>query len=152
MNIYPIVIVDDDEDEISVIADAFSEIGLKNECHCFASPFSALDYLYKAKVDPLIIICDMKMHGLSGIDFRNVLCETAFFSKKNIPFVFLSGFADTFSAEMKQALQSQGVFQKPDTIAEYDIIARKIIDIAIAHKFFSATANGNSQEMNKPIL
>jgi CheY-like chemotaxis protein len=82
----PIVIVDDDEDDREIYTDAIKTIGIPNEIRFFNSAQAALDYLYTTTEQPFIILSDVNMPGMTGIQFRGKIQQDDYLSSKGILF------------------------------------------------------------------
>ena len=85
-----ILIIDDDDDDIEILSDAFKNIGL-NKMHYEQSAEKALAYLNElpnSEALPKIIITDYYLSGSTGVDFIKHLKEIDVF--KHIPVVVLS--------------------------------------------------------------
>jgi PleD family two-component response regulator len=67
----PIVIVDDDEDDIEILVNVFKEIGVTNELRCFSHPATAIEYLRSTKEVPFLIICDINLPSMTGLAFKS---------------------------------------------------------------------------------
>jgi CheY-like chemotaxis protein len=86
----PIVIIDDDVEDLELISEAFKELNTKNELLCFDEPSQALNFLQSSDQQPLFILCDVNMNVLDGFEFRKKLFDHHELRLKSIPFLFLS--------------------------------------------------------------
>ena len=96
----PIIIVEDDPDDIEIYETIFDELGLKNRLLFFMNAALALDYLKKMEVSPFLIICDINMPTMHGLALREIITEDQELCKKSIPFVFMSTSASKNEIEM----------------------------------------------------
>lgn len=114
----PIVIVDDDIDDQEIYAEAIKAIGITNEIHFFNGGQQMLDYLNTTEEKPFIILSDINMHGMSGLELKKNIEDDPYLKVKGIPFVFISTNANKVSVRHAYALGVQGYFQKPDSMDE----------------------------------
>lgn len=124
----PIIIVEDDPDDIEIYETIFDELGLKNRLLFFMNAALALDYLKKMEVSPFLIICDINMPTMHGLALREIITEDQELCKKSIPFVFMSTSASKNEIEMAYAETVQGYFVKADTYAGFKQQLTKILD------------------------
>lgn len=61
----PIIIVEDDEDDMTFYKDALDELGYQNKPIYFRDARKALDYLKQTSVQPFIIFVDMNLPGMN---------------------------------------------------------------------------------------
>ncbi|WP_426293867.1 response regulator [Dyadobacter endophyticus] len=65
-----IIIIEDDPDDQFVLEEVFRELGYLNKRIYFADGLSALDYLYTTTERPFIIISDINLPKLNGLELR----------------------------------------------------------------------------------
>lgn len=109
----PIVIIDDDPDDQGIYAEAIKAIGIPNEIRAFQSGPQFLEYLNTTEEQPFIILSDINMPGMSGLELKKYIQEDPYLATKGIPFVFISTNATRVSVRHAHALSVQGYFQKP---------------------------------------
>lgn len=66
-----IIIVEDDLEDQEVIADVLRMNGTKNEIKFFDNGKTALDYFLHTNDKPFLIICDINMPVMNGLELRN---------------------------------------------------------------------------------
>jgi CheY-like chemotaxis protein len=125
----PIIMIDDDEDDIILLREALRNVGVKHEIICFQSPNQAFKYLQTTDARPILIICDINMPLMSGPALKKMLNEQCFIHKEKIPFVFLSTAGNDLSPETLSKLDVQGYFQKVNNIAAIDDLAKSIFHL-----------------------
>lgn len=86
----PIIIIDDDIEDISFIKDAFHLLELKNELIAFDDAFEALRFFIKTPSKPFIVLCDINMPKINGLEVRKKIFDDASLRMKTVPFLFLS--------------------------------------------------------------
>ncbi len=124
----PILIVDDDNDDQEIYADAIKEIGIPNEIRFFAGGQEALDYLLLTGEQPFIILSDVNMPLMNGIQFKEKIQQDNYLREKSIPFVFISTNASALTVRQAHNLSVQGYFEKPDKMENVKNMLRKLFD------------------------
>ena len=112
----PIIIIEDDRGDQELLNIAFEELNIRNEIIFFQDPEIALDFLTTSNVEPFIILSDLNMPKLSGLELREKIHTNEDLRLKCIPYLFFST-----SAEQKYVVDAysksvQGFFVKPNTI------------------------------------
>ena len=108
----PILIVDDDEDDHSLITDVCGELGITNPIAFFSQAEKALSYLKESDKTPFLILCDVNLPGMDGFEFRKQIIENENIKYKSIPFIFWSGKASKRQIQKAYDLSSHGFFIK----------------------------------------
>jgi CheY-like chemotaxis protein len=115
----PVVLVEDDADDMEIFRDVLKELNIPNEVIHFVNPSDAYHFLESSDEQPYIIVCDVNLPRMSGLEFKNKLDANEKLKKKSIPFVFYST-----SAERKHVTEAylhltvQGYFRKAQTYPE----------------------------------
>jgi CheY-like chemotaxis protein len=112
----PIVIIDDDKDDQETYADVLKELGIPNKILFFDDAKEGLDYLVSTEDQPFIILSDINMPGMSGLELKKIMQDDPYLNAKGIPFVFISTNATKVSVRHAHALSVQGYFEKPQNI------------------------------------
>jgi FixJ family two-component response regulator len=102
----PVFIIDDDNEELEMVKEIWSELQFTNELELFSDPFKLMHRLGDDKVNPFIIICDVNLQKLDGFTLRQKLSDDVKLSYKSIPFVFWSTTAS--NEQIKKAYDSGG--------------------------------------------
>ena len=108
----PIIIVEDDKEDQEVLAEVFKELEIQNEIKFFKEGTSVLTYLRTTSDKPFIIITDINMPMMNGVELREEIYKDDFLRKKSIPFVFLSTTDGRRIINKVYELEVQGFFQK----------------------------------------
>ena len=124
----PIIIIEDDADDQELLKEVFRELQVSNILKFFDSCAHALIYLVASMEKPFLIISDINLPAMSGLEFCKKITESESLKMKSIPFVFLSTTSD--QGVIKQAYQMfvQGFFVKPGSIQELKETIRMILD------------------------
>src|SRR5687767_7525153 len=114
----PIIVVEDDLDDQEVLVDIFKELNYQNEILYFGDGVAAFEYLTTSPVEPFLILSDINMPKLNGIELRAKIHNNEGLRIKCIPYLMF-----TTSAEQKHVIDAysksvQGFFVKPSTIEE----------------------------------
>jgi CheY-like chemotaxis protein len=124
----PIVIVEDDTDDQEIFTESIRAIGIPNELRIFNAAIPALDYLYTTDEQPFIILSDVNMPAVTGLEFKAKIQQDDFLRTKGIPFVFISTNASPTAVRKAHELSVQGYFQKPSNIGETKEMFRKMFE------------------------
>ena len=108
----PYVLVEDDEDDQFLIGKALKAVGLPNELRIFSNGQLALDYLKTTTEQPFLILSDVNMPLMNGLEFREHINQDEYLRKKSIPFVFLTTAASAKSIEIAYHQSVQGFYKK----------------------------------------
>ena len=124
----PIIIVDADNGSREFYADVIKTIDVRNEIRFFESAPLALDYLFTTSEKPFIILAEVNLPGMSGIELKKTINQDDFLRDKTIPFVFIS--SDTSAEVVRKAhkLNVQGYFEKPRDPAYVEHLMVRIFD------------------------
>jgi CheY-like chemotaxis protein len=128
LNSGPIVIVEDDADDQSFISDALKALAYKNDVVFLPDGLAAIEYLEKCENKPFLIISDINMPGLNGWQLKNHIENSAILKSKCNPYVFFTTTVTDDILKRAETMNIQGLFQKPWSIPELQIILKSIID------------------------
>jgi CheY-like chemotaxis protein len=116
----PIVIVEDDKDDQDTLREVLEALGIPNKLVFFERCNPAFDYLKEAPEKPFIIISDINLPGMSGLDFKRKIDADPELRQQSIPFVFLSTAASKETVvEAYTTMTVQGFFKKNDSMKEF---------------------------------
>jgi CheY-like chemotaxis protein len=124
----PIVIIEDNEADQRILEEIFKHLNYKNELCFFTEGEAALEFLDKTEKTPFIIISDINMPHINGMELRRKIHENKELSRKCVPFLFFSTGANKQSVTEAYAMSVQGFFRKPDGIEELEETMRKIVE------------------------
>jgi len=124
----PIVIVDDDKDDQEVYEESIKDLGISNEIHFFDRPKKMLEYLLNTEEQPFIILSDINMPEMTGLELKKNIQDDPYLCTKGIPFVFISTNASRVSVRHAHALSVQGFFEKPSSIEGFKQMLRTLFE------------------------
>jgi CheY-like chemotaxis protein len=124
-----IVIVEDDMDDRKILADIVTQLGLPNTLTWFETGESAYEYLSTTFQAIFIIISEVSLPGLSGLDFKRKIDDNPELRRKCIPFVFYSTTANQEDVnESYLTMTVQGFFKKDSDYDSVKETARTIFE------------------------
>jgi CheY-like chemotaxis protein len=112
----PILILEDDFEERELLSEMLKKIGNQNEIKFFDAGDVFLNYLQTTSDQPFIILSDVNLPRINGLEVKKTINDSDFLRKKSIPFVFLSTTAANKAVEQAYDLNTQGYFVKQPTI------------------------------------
>lgn len=113
MNNGPIILVEDDLDDKAIFEEAMAELQIKNPLKWFPNGTQAIEYLKTTQEVPFLILSDVNMPGMSGVQFKRKIDADPILRKKSIPFLFFSTVANQETVdEAYEELTVQGYFKK----------------------------------------
>jgi CheY-like chemotaxis protein len=124
----PIIIIEDDADDQELMIEIFKELEVPNLVKYFNSCINALDYLVSSLEKPFLIISDINLPAMTGLELCQRIMENKSLRSKSIPFVFLSTSNDQNVIANAYQMSIQGFFVKPGSIDELKNIVRMIVD------------------------
>jgi CheY-like chemotaxis protein len=124
----PIVLIEDDADDLEVFTDVFTELNYPNKVIHFQDGFSALDYLTNFSQQPFIILSDINLPKLNGFKLREKIHNNEQLRLKCIPYLFFTTAADRQSVIEAYSQSIQGFFTKPSSYSELLRVMRNIFE------------------------
>ena len=111
----PIILIDDDEDDQYLIGLAVKSLQLPNPIRSFVNGQEALHYLERTEDKPFLILCDINMPVMNGLELRRYINANAYLREKSVPFIFLTTAANSQMVQEAYNNTVQGFFKKaPD--------------------------------------
>ena len=124
----PIIIVEDDLDDQELLKEVFQELIIPNALKIFSNCREVLEYLMSTIENPFLIISDINLPGMTGLELKRQIDEDHKLKKKNIPFVFLSTNADNKTITEAYEMKVHGIFRKPTNIQAIRETIKMIMD------------------------
>ena len=108
-----IILVDDEEYEEDFLNESLDKLEYVAIVKYFNSAEAALEYIRQSTHEIFLIISDIHMRPMSGLDLKKTLDEDPDLRLKAIPFVFATAMATQASINAAYELHVQGFFEKP---------------------------------------
>jgi CheY-like chemotaxis protein len=122
----PIIFIEDDLDDQEVLTDIFRDLNYRNDLIFFSDSIKALNYLTETETEPFLVISDINMPKLSGLELREKVHNNEDLRMKSIPYLFFSTSAEQNHVIEAYSRSIQGFFVKPNS---YDKLKRMIMKI-----------------------
>lgn len=124
----PIIIIEDDIDDQDILKDIFKELQYDNKVIFFGDSVKALEFLTDTDIEPFLVLSDINMPKLNGMELREKVHNNEDLRLKSIPYLFFST-----SAEQKHVIDAysrsiQGFFVKPHNYEKLKEVIRKIVE------------------------
>ena len=124
----PIIMIDDDADDLQLFREIINELAPEREVIEFESSTDVLTFLDKnASLNPFLIISDINLPKLSGIELRDKIQNNDHLRLRCIPYLFFTtsnAHQDIIDAYSKSI---QGFFIKPSSIDKLKSMLHAII-------------------------
>ena len=124
----PIIIIEDDTDDQDMLLEIFRELKYRNELIFFADSIQALDYLTDTEIEPFLVLSDINMPKLNGMELREKVHNNEDLRMKSIPYLFFSTSAEQRHVIDAYSRSIQGFFVKPDTYEKLKKVIVKIVE------------------------
>lgn len=124
----PIILVEDDVDDQELIKEIIHSFNLPNKILIFNNGHDVLDYLRKTTEQPFLILSDINLPKLNGLELRKEINSEQGLKEKCVPFVFLSTTANKKTVFEAYDLTVQGFFKKSNAYEEFRAMLKLIID------------------------
>lgn len=124
----PIVIIEDDTADQFILEEIFEELNYENKLVFFQDSEVALQYLQITEIEPFLVLSDINMPKLNGMELREKIHSNEDLRRKSIPYLFF-----TTSAEQQHVIDAysrsiQGFFVKSDNYDKIKNTMRKIVE------------------------
>jgi CheY-like chemotaxis protein len=122
----PIIIIDDDPDDHEMIGRILSRLNLDNERKKFYDGEEALQYFLNTEDKPMLVLCDINMPLMNGLELKRNIEANDALRKKRMPFVFLTTTANPDQIVTAYQYNIQGFFIKGQS---YDELKETLIQV-----------------------
>ncbi len=127
-NSNPIIIIDDDLDDIEIFKEGFKELGIENEIMVFTEGDKFYEYISTTKNKSFFIFCDINMSKMNGFELKKKIFDDEKIRLKCIPFLMLSTSSSSTHVLEAYSLNVQGYFIKPNTISAVKELFETVVD------------------------
>jgi DNA-binding NtrC family response regulator len=124
----PIVIIEDDMDDQEILTMIFKELNYDNELVFFSDSVLALEYLTSTSIEPFLVLSDINMPKLNGMELREKVHNNEDLRLKSIPYLFFSTSAEQRHVIDAYSRSIQGFFIKPSNYDKLKNIIVKIVE------------------------
>lgn len=114
----PIIIIEDDTDDQELLNEILKELQVPNVVKFFNSCLQAFDYLLTTIEKPFLIISDINLPAMTGLELCKKIMTNELVRMKSIPFIFLTTTSDHKVISEAYQMFVQGFFVKPTSIKE----------------------------------
>lgn len=127
-----IILIDDQKYEKSFLQESLNDKNWAIEVEYFSNAPDALKHLKENADEIFLIISDMNMPEMSGMELKKTIDEDLFLRRKSIPFIFASSEISETQVTDAYEYRVQGYFKKPETIEEQAEMLEKIVQYWIS--------------------
>ena len=124
----PILIIDDDRDDRDILAEVLKKINLPNRILYFSNGEEAYNYLDRTDEVSFIILSDINMPKMNGLELRAAIQRNERLRLKSIPFVFFTTATTKKAVHDAYELSVQGMFIKPNSFRDLEVMLTRIFD------------------------
>ena len=128
MNNRPIIIIDDDDEDLQFIKSAFAELKVENEIIYFEDGLEFLDFIRTTEKGPFFILCDINMAKINGLQLKKMIYDDERLRLKCVPFIFMSTSRASTAVMQAYSYGVQGYFVKPSTFEGLKDLVQFIIN------------------------
>lgn len=122
-----IILVDDEKYEEELLVLALREKQWNVKVEYFNNGYDALEYMKTTKDELFLVISDMNMPKMSGLELKKAIDKDKILREKSMPFIFISGGASNEQVSEAYEYRVQGYFEKPRSVQEQAAILDLII-------------------------
>ena len=122
-----IILVDGEKYEKELLVLALSEKRWNVKVEYFDNGQDALEHMRTTKDELFLVISDMNMPTMNGLELKQAIDEDKILREKSMPFVFVSGGATNEQVSEAYDYRVQGFFEKPGSVEEQAAILDLII-------------------------
>ncbi len=123
-----ILIVDDDDDDHYILRRVCEKIGVTTPIIFFTDARHVLDYLKTTKERPFLILSDVNMPVVNGLELKRQIDADPELSRKAIPFVFFSTSAMAQVVREAFDMAASGFFIKGQNLDDLEDTLRVIFE------------------------
>jgi CheY-like chemotaxis protein len=124
----PIIVIEDDIDDQEVLTEIFVKLGYSNKIYFFMDGNKALEFITVSDEQPFLILSDINMPKIDGMELRNKIFTNEKLHTKCIPYLFFTTSATKKAVMDAYSLSVQGFFVKPNSMRHLEDTIRKIVE------------------------
>lgn len=123
----PIIFIDDDDDDQVLFKPLLQKIAPNCPVIFFTDGRQAIEYLRTTHDRPFLIISEVSMNVMNGLELRRQIEEDSQLRMRAIPFIFFTHPVYKHLVEEAYELTIQGFFEKKQTVAELEDQLKAIV-------------------------
>ncbi len=123
-----IILIEDDPDDQELFQRAYKELGIQNPLVILKNGREAFDYFNNKNKDLFLIISDINMPLMSGIELRDKMQQVGEIRLRTIPFLFLTTGTPSQNVLYSYTHSIQGFFLKPTSFVKLKNIIQHVVD------------------------
>jgi CheY-like chemotaxis protein len=124
----PIIVIEDDADDQELLTEIFLKLGYDNKIRFFMDGNEALEFINVTDEQPFLILSDINMPKINGMELRNKIFTNTELHTKCIPYLFFTTSATKKAVMEAYALSVQGFFIKASSMKGLEDTIRKIVE------------------------
>ena len=124
----PILYVGGDEDDRYLVTDAIEAVGYTGKVINFNNGPALIEYLTSNQERPFIILCDLNLPQMTGLELKEVINADDKLKRRTIPFIFLSESVNPKDVDDAYMSLVQGFYVKARTYDGLKDQLRSVID------------------------
>lgn len=109
----PLIFIDDDEDDQLVVRSILADLNFPNPVLFFSNGADALEYVRTCSRIPFVIVSDINMPMMSGVELFRAIIKLERTDIKATPLIFMSTNPERQSGLRIPTREIQGIFKKP---------------------------------------
>jgi CheY-like chemotaxis protein len=124
----PIIVIEDDPDDQELLDEIFKSLNYPNEIIFFADGHKALDHIINTDVQPFIILSDINLPKINGLQLRKEIHNNEQLRVKCIPYLFFTSGLNKQAVYDAYSMSAQGFFIKPNSMEHLRDTIKKIVE------------------------
>lgn len=116
----PVIVIEDDLDDQEILREIFKKLKYSNEVILFTDGLTALNYLNQPEILPFLILSDINMPKLTGLELRTKLKTDADLNVKCIPYLIFTTAVNQQAVIDAYSMSVQGFFVKQNTMEDLE--------------------------------
>ncbi|GAB3707607.1 hypothetical protein GCM10027592_41920 [Spirosoma flavus] len=124
----PIIFIDDDEDDRILFKPILERLAPNNQVIFFDNGQQAIDYFRTTNQPSFIIISEVSMQIVNGLELRRQLENDPQLKRRAVPFIFFTHPVDKHLVDEAYQLTIQGFFEKLPSIQQMEQQLEAIIN------------------------
>jgi CheY-like chemotaxis protein len=124
----PIIVIEDDLEDQEILKEIFENLKYPNEILFYSDGYKALDYIVNSNVQPFLILSDINMPAISGLELKKKIHNNEQLRVKCIPYLFFTTGGNRQAVFDAYSMSAQGFFIKPASMEHLQNTIRKIVE------------------------